>query len=391
MIVRLLLAAASALSMTGHAAAPPVTLAIVSQSRAPVQTIGPLDEEPIAEALAGARLGMADNNTTGRFIGRSFRLVERSLSTDDDAAATLREFAAQGIHYVIADLDAAPLLAAADAVRATPVLLFNSRAPDDELRAAQCRANVLHTIPSRAMLADALAQYLAWKRWSEWLLVIGPAAGDQQLAHAYRRAAKRFGATIVEEKRWTFKAGHGRADTGHVVLQTELPVLTRGRDHDVLVVADETEQFGPWLEGRTARARPVAGTHALVTTGWSPVAEQWGSSQLQSRFRRQAGRWMNARDYAAWLAARSVGEAVIRSNSADPAAVGAYLRGPQFQLAGFKGRAHSFREWDGQMRQPVLIAGSRLLVSVSPQPGFLHRRTELDTLGVDKEESECRF
>jgi hypothetical protein len=43
------------------------------------------------------------------------------------------------------------------------------------------------------------------------------------------------------------------------------------------------------------------------------------------------------------------------------------------------------------MRQPILIAGPRMLVSVSPQPGFLHRGSELDTLGVDREESRCRF
>jgi hypothetical protein len=42
------------------------------------------------------------------------------------------------------------------------------------------------------------------------------------------------------------------------------------------------------------------------------------------------------------------------------------------------------------MRQPILIAGPRLLVSVSPQPGYLHRTSELDTLGTDRDESKCR-
>jgi ABC transporter substrate binding protein (PQQ-dependent alcohol dehydrogenase system) len=106
---------------------------------------------------------------------------------------------------------------------------------------------------------------------------------------------------------------------------------------------------------------------------------------------KQAGRRMTAIDYAAWTAVRSVGEAAIRTRSADPGTIAAYLRAPEFALWAFKGQGQSFRPWDGQMRQPILIAGPRLLVSVSPQPGFLHRTSELDTLGVDREESACRF
>jgi ABC transporter substrate binding protein (PQQ-dependent alcohol dehydrogenase system) len=100
---------------------------------------------------------------------------------------------------------------------------------------------------------------------------------------------------------------------------------------------------------------------------------------------------MGATDYAAWAAVRAVGEAAVRVKSNDPSIIGAYLRGPDFLLSGFKGQGQSFRPWDGQMRQPILIAGPRVLVSVSPQPGFLHRNSELDTLGFDREESRCKL
>lgn len=173
-------------------------------------------------------------------------------------------------------------------------------------------------------------------------------------------------------------------------MQTEIPTFTRVGDYDVLIVADEGDVFGEYLPGRTALPRPVAGTHGLAANAWSPVHEQWGATQLQQRFRRQAGRWMTERDYAAWLAARAIGEASLRSRSADPDVIATFLRSPEFVLAGFKGRGLSFRDWDGQLRQPILIAGPKLLVSVSPQPGFLHPSTELDTLGHDKAESGCR-
>jgi hypothetical protein len=43
------------------------------------------------------------------------------------------------------------------------------------------------------------------------------------------------------------------------------------------------------------------------------------------------------------------------------------------------------------LRQPVLLADARSLVSVSPQPGFLHQFSELDTLGIDQPETKCRM
>jgi ABC transporter substrate binding protein (PQQ-dependent alcohol dehydrogenase system) len=119
------------------------------------------------------------------------------------------------------------------------------------------------------------------------------------------------------------------------------------------------------------------------------VQEQWGSTQFQRRFTKIAGRWMEERDYGAWLAIRAVGEAVTRTGSPDSAALRGYLRSPDFALSGFKGLGLSFRPWNQQMRQPVLLVNKRVLVSVSPQPGFLHQRTTLDSLGYDQPETDC--
>lgn len=367
-----------------------VPIGYLDQAREERRALGPLDVIPRHEGREGARLGIAENNTTGGFTKLRFTLVERVIEKGGDSAAEVRALAAEGVRFVVANLDADILTAVASAPEAAGLTILNGRAPDDELRGTGCRPNLLHTAPSRAMLADALAQYLVWKRWRRWFLVTGPAPGDRLYADAVRRAAPRFGAEISSDKAWTFQPGSARADTGHVTLQTEIPSFTQGPDYDVLVVADEGDAFGEYLAGRTARPRPVAGTQGLVATGWSAVAEQWGAAQLQNRFLAEAGRRMTAVDYAAWAAVRAVGEAAVRSGSADPGSMARYLRGPDFALSGFKGQGQSFRDWDGQMRQPILIAGPRLLVSVSPQPGFLHRSSELDTLGLDREESPCR-
>jgi ABC transporter substrate binding protein (PQQ-dependent alcohol dehydrogenase system) len=379
------------LSVAAHADTVEVAIGYLAVAREPPAPVSPLDIRARDEGLQGARLGIVDNATTGRFTGQAFRLEERVVERSSDADDELEALAAAGARFVVTDLDGPDLARAASSPAARSLVLLNVRATDDALRGESCSRNVLHVAPSRAMLADALAQYLAWKRWKRWFLVVGPAPEDRLYADAVRRAAGRFGAEIVVEKPWAFRQGSGRTDTGHVTLQTEIPAFTNVADHDVLVVADETGAFGDSLDGRTARPRPVAGTHGLITTAWSPVSEQWGATQLQSRFMKQAGRRMTAIDYAAWTAVRSVGEAAIRTRSADPGTIAAYLRAPEFALSAFKGQGQSFRPWDGQMRQPILIAGPRLLVSVSPQPGFLHRTSELDTLGVDREESACRF
>ena len=98
---------------------------------------------------------------------------------------------------------------------------------------------------------------------------------------------------------------------------------------------------------------------------------------------------MTERDYSSWLAMRTLGEAITNTNSADPAILRDFILSDKFKLAGFKGRALTFRTYNGQLRQPVLVVSPRMLITVSPQQGFLHQLTELDTLGFDEPESVC--
>ncbi len=349
--------------------------------------------ETVAEdaGIQGARLALADNNTTGRFTNQAYEIEEVIVPADGDPVAAFRRLASRGLRLFLADLPAPALLAVADAPEAKAALIFNIGARDDGLRNENCRANLLHVAASRAMLADALAQYLVWKKWRRWFLFRGAGEGDRKYAAAIRRAARRFGGRIVEEREYTGGAGARRTDTGHVLVQKQIPVLTQGVDYDVLIVADEGELFGDYLMYRTWEPRPVAGTHGLVPAAWNRVHEQWGGTQIQRRFERIAGRWMTPRDYAAWVAVRSIGEAATRTRSTAVADIAAFVRGPDFALGAFKGKGISYRDWNGQLRQPILLAGPRTLVSVSPQAGFLHQFTELDTLGYDRPESACRL
>lgn len=344
------------------------------------------------KGLAGARLAIDDNNTTGKFLKQDFELIEQILPEGADLQAAAREMAAAGRKLVVADLAADRLAVLADTPDFKDAVIFNIRAQDDSLRASDCRANVFHVIPSRAMKADALGQFLVSRKWMRWVLVHGINPPDQAFADAVRRTAKRYRAEIVEERAYEFEAGSRRADTGEQQVREQMIKLTqRLPDYDVLVVADESEVFGEYLPYRTWDPRPVVGTQGLVPTSWHRSQEQWGGTQLQRRFTRAFGRWMLERDYAAWEAARSIGEAVTRTNSADPATLRSYIVSDTFELAAFKGKPLTFRKWDQQLRQPILLASPLMLVSVSPQEGFLHQRTPLDSLGHDEPDSTCRL
>ena len=350
-----------------------------------------LDMRPPDDGVAGARLAINDNNTTGRFLKQAFTLDVVESSKRDELATQVTKRAEAGASLIVVDASVQTVIALADALKGRGALIFNAGSSDDRLRDKDCRANVVHTTPSRAMLADALGQYLRWKRWQRWFLVRGTEPDDEAFAEALRRAAKRFGAKIVEERPFKYEVGGRRADGGHEQVQEQIPALTqRAPAHDVLVVADESGLFGEYLPYRTFDARPVAGTQGLVPASWHPALEQWGATQLQNRFRRLADRAMRPLDYDAWVAVRSVGEAASRTKSAVPAELIAYLKSAEFDLAAFKGRKLTYRAWDGQLRQPILLATAKLPVTVSPQPGFLHQFTELDTLGIDKPETNCR-
>ncbi|SFB14191.1 ABC transporter, substrate binding protein, PQQ-dependent alcohol dehydrogenase system [Rhizobium sp. NFR07] len=349
-----------------------------------------LDVSPRDEGVAGAEVAISDNNTTGRFLGQAFSLDVAEVKLEADAVPAFRELAGRGATTVLADLSASQLLSVADAARAEGIEIFNIGATDDRLREEDCRANVFHIAPTRSMLADGLAQYLIWKQWPRWALIYGSHEGDRLFADALRRAATRFGGEIVAEKEFADTGTARRTDSGVVQIQRQMPVFTQGLpDHDVLLVADESEVFGTYVPFRTWEPRPVAGTAGLIPTAWHPASEQWGGTQIQNRFAKATGRRMLAKDMSAWTAVRIIGEAATRTRSTDVSQIARFIRSKDFSIAAFKGQKLTFRQWNWQLRQPIFLGDGRSVVSTSPQEGFLHQFSELDTLGIDQPETKC--
>src|SRR4051812_16038749 len=378
---------------TAALAADPVEIGIGYISRAAIKpTLSLVEQLAENDGVAGVRLAIEDNNTTGKFLNQHFALEDVRLKQGDDAAKAAIALADRNIGFIIADLPADSLLKAANAVRDRGTLLFNAGSIDDRLREEDCRANVIHTAPTRSMLADGLAQYLVWKQWKRWLLVAGSHDDDRLFADTLRRSAARFGAKIVQERVFEDTGGARRTDSGVTLIQRQMPVFTQSAPaYDVLVAADESEVFAPYLPYRTWDPRPVAGSAGLVPKSWDAAQDQWGAVQIQNRFVRLNSRRMTALDMQAWIAARMIGEAASRVNSGERKTVFDFLKGPDFSIAAFKGQRLTLRDWNLQLRQPILLVDGRMVVSVSPQEGFLHQVSELDTLGYDRPESKCKL
>lgn len=349
-----------------------------------------LDLPSADDGIAGAKLGIADDNTTGRFLNQTFKLDVLNGNADDLIKGATEKIGA-GDSFIIADMEPDALLKLSDALKDKHALIFNVGNPDDRLREEDCRANVLHIAPTRSMLADALAQYLVWKRWPNWLLIYGPTPEDKLLADAYRRSAKKFGGKIVQELEFKQNTGSRRADGGYEQIQQQIPsFLQNAKDHDVVIVADEKRLFADYFPFRTWVPRPIAGSAGLTASSWHPALEFWGGTQFQHRFRKLNSRMMRDIDYDAWVATRVVGEAATRKHAGDFDTLRDLIKSPGFEVAAFKGVATSFRSWNGQLREPLIIGTPKLPVSVSPQPGFLHQTSVLDTLGYDKPETKCK-
>ena len=174
--------------------------------------------EPTDAGLRGAELAITDSNSTGRFLNHSYSLVSAGTDNPDALIEAAKAQYEQGLRLFVVNAPAQTLRRLSAVLPDS--LLFNAGSPDDSLRSTDCLPNVLHSLPSRAMLADALAQFLVLRKWQRALLIVGPTADDQAYAAALRRAAKRFGLQLVAEKAWSFDNDQRRS------AQADMPLFT---------------------------------------------------------------------------------------------------------------------------------------------------------------------
>ena len=342
-----------------------------------------IELRPTGNALAGARLGIADSAMLAEATGNSFVLDPQSAADVAGLTAKVQAMAAAGVRGGILDLPGDTVDQLAAATKDLPVTLVNATAPEDQLR-NRCYPNLLHTAASDRMTADALVQYLRTRNWQRILLLVGEEPRDRLVADSFRAAAERYRLKIVEERPFVLSNNPENREENNLLL------LTGGADYDVIYLADSRGEFGRYLPYATQLPRLVVGSTGLVATEWHWSLERYGAPQVNSRFETQAGdRRMAGQDWSTWIAAKAIATAYAKARSADPAEVDTYLRGPRLKVDGSKGVSMNFRPWDGQLRMPVMLATHNAVIALAPLDGFLHQTNNLDTLGTDEPEHKC--
>lgn len=362
-----------------------VDISYVKLTQQSAPALSNLFEVPENTGYAGAELAINDSNTTGRFLQQHFELKNFTTEKPTELLPHLKEEYKQGRRIFVLDVPLTHLIPINAWAKNKAVLLFNVSESADSLRNKQCLASVFHTLPSDAMKSDSLAQWLLYRRLNNVLVIRGGKNEDRQLATSFKRSAKRFGIKIIDEKEWDFNTDMRRS------AQQEIPLFTQTvKNYDVVYVADQSKDFAEFIPFNTYLPRPVIGSAGLEALAWHAVIEQWGAAQLQGRFVELASRKMNEMDFAGYLAVRSVAQSVHELNTKDSTQIINYIKSDAFELAAYKGRKLSFRSWNQQLRMPLALVHPHALVSQSPQPGMLHPVTELDTLGFDAQESQCK-
>lgn len=331
--------------------------------------------EPDDLALAGIETAINDVNRTGKFLGYQFvKPVAKTISSNE---ITMNRDELNTVDLIITDLSADSfngLLGLLQPQQKTPIV-FNVGNQLDDLRTRYCSAPVFHSVPSHAMRADAMAQWMVSKRLKEILLIHGDNPLDTAFADSLQASAKRYKLSIEEVKKWSFDFDLRRSAA------EEIPQFTNiGRSYDAVWVADALNLFGFGIPYNTHRQVPVLGDAGLRPLAWHGAHERWGARQLQGRFKQQHGREMRSQDFSAYLAVVSVATA-LQTSGLSFENMASRLLAEEFNLAAYKGRKLSFRNHSKQLRMPLALVAGKAIVSHAPLPGFLHQSNEMDTLG----------
>jgi ABC transporter substrate binding protein (PQQ-dependent alcohol dehydrogenase system) len=219
------------------------------------------------------------------------------------------------------------------------------------------------------------------RKWSKLLLLVGPSVQDQLRAATAQASIKRYGLQVVALRPFKLSGDPRERDLANPLL------LTAGSTYDAVWVVDSDGEFARGLPYRIVLPRPVVGDAGLVALAWHAQFERYGAPQVSRRFAKAAGRPMTASDWAAWMAGKALVAAATAAPKGPAASWAQALA--KTPLDGSKGTGLTFRPWDGQLRQTVLLTDGQGVISQAPVDGLLHPSNVLDTLGADAPEKRC--
>ena len=272
------------------------------------------------------------------------------------------------------------------------LLLINARSNDNDFRKDLCKENFFHVIPSNKMYTDAIAQYLIEKNWKKVLVIHGPNEKDLAKYNSFFLSSRKFNLDIIETRKFTLsKNPKDRKKNNYKLIST-------GDKFNVIVIFDDFGEFSRKLPYSTLKPHLIFGDSGLSPKAWHWSWERNGGPQLNKRFKRDnfeikgetKDRNMNDNDWAAWASVKLIVEALKVKNSKKIVFLDSFLD-KNLSIDIYKGKTGSFRLWNNQLRQPILMTTHNAVIMKMPSEKFMHKKILEDTLGFDKNESNCNI
>lgn len=346
--------------------------------------------QPWGRLDTAIELAIKESRFAAQKKGVEFELVKHNVDDLAQLPELIHRLQGEGIRLVLLDLPADGVELAAEAAKDSSSVLFNLSALENNLREADCQSNLLHIAPSRRMLTDAMAQYLISKKWKEVLVLHSETESDQRYLKSLQQSAKKFGLDLVSLKLYTL------GNDPRQRYQNNISLLTAKDDYDAVYVVDSTGEFAVDVPYSIVKPRPVVGASGLVADWWHWAWERNGAPQVNKRFVKKAKRQMTGYDWSAWMAVKVIAQAMLDLPEPHNGRVTAeslldMMRSEGFKLDGAKGYPLNFRPWNNQLRQPIFLTSLNRVIGRAPIDGFLHPVNNLDVLGSDHDEGNCKL
>jgi ABC transporter substrate binding protein (PQQ-dependent alcohol dehydrogenase system) len=234
------------------------------------------------------------------------------------------------------------------------------------------------------MLTDSIAQYLIKKKWNKILMLTGPLDEDKILSNSFKQSSKKFGVKIIKENFFV------NSNDPRVRDKNSLAFLTKGKKYNTVFVSDIDGEFALSIPNATMTPALVTGSSGLVAKAWHWSYLRHGAPQLNGRFERLNNRRMESKDWSAWVAIKTLVEAVLRVQSTNNDEIIEYITSDKLNLDGSKGISLSYKKKSNQLRQTILLTTSDNWVTIkAPLDDFQNNNNRLDTLGISPKDITC--
>jgi ABC transporter substrate binding protein (PQQ-dependent alcohol dehydrogenase system) len=335
--------------------------------------------------IAGAKLAIEDSKMIQRLTKTKFTLDYLRFNDQKDFLVFFKNKKLSGYNAILLDSSKNEINILKEVFKENSKLLFfNITESDNDLRKNICLKNFFHTFPSEAMLTDSIAQYLIKKKWNKVLMLTGPLDEDKILSNSFKQSSKKFGVKIIKEKFFV------NSNDPRVRDKNSLAFLTKGKKYNTVFVSDIDGEFALSIPNATMSPALVTGSSGLGAKAWHWSYLRHGAPQLNGRFERLNNRRMESKDWSAWIAIKTLVEAVLRVQSTNNDEIIEYITSNKLNLDGSKGISLSYKKKSNQLRQTILLTTSDNWVTIkAPLDDFQNNNNRLDTLGISPKDITC--